>query len=86
VVRPLIATGCIVAAVLATEPLKADPYRWCAQYNVSGGALNCYFGTLEQCRMAAAGMGNFCVPNTLYNGPAETGPVQKPARKRNNDH
>ena len=51
-------------------PAKADPYRWCAQYSGSGlgGASNCYFLTLEQCRATVSGVGGFCSPNPFYNG------------------
>ena len=34
-------------------PLRADPYRWCAQYG-GKGATNCYFLNLEQCRAATS--------------------------------
>jgi hypothetical protein len=83
--RLLIAV-CLLSCAFAAAPAKADPYRWCEQLNVSGGALNCYFVTLEQCRAAASGMGGFCVPNTFYTGPAEARPyetqAEKPKRRR----
>jgi hypothetical protein len=49
----------------------ADPYRWCAEYGLrGGGATNCYFMTLAQCRAAVSGVGGFCRPNPFYTGPA----------------
>jgi hypothetical protein len=36
-----------------------------------GGASNCGFITLEQCRATVSGIGGFCVPNQFYTGPAE---------------
>jgi len=53
------------------ETVKADPYRWCAEYGgggQGGGGTNCYFVTLEQCRAAISGMGGFCRPNNFYDG------------------
>jgi hypothetical protein len=75
----------------AAAPAQADPYRWCAVYDgEGGGGTNCYFVTLEQCRAAAVGAGNFCTPNNFYdgrptgsdaqsNGPARVrGPARRP--------
>jgi len=49
---------------------SADPYRWCAEYGGfrGGGATNCYFVTLQQCRAAISGVGGFCRPNQFYTG------------------
>jgi len=59
-----------VAAILAPATGHADPYRWCAQYDGGfGGATNCGFVTLEQCRATVSGIGGFCVPNQFYTGP-----------------
>jgi hypothetical protein len=49
------------------ETVKADPYRWCAEYGgggQGGGGTNCYFVTLEQCRAAISGMEAFVGPTT----------------------
>jgi len=62
---------------LADRPAHAaDPYRWCAVYGGGGegGATNCYFVTIEQCRAAVSGMGGFCYHNPFYTGPAADGP------------
>ena len=67
----------------ATGPAQAqqqgDPYAWCALYSGSGlgGAQNCYFLTLEQCRAAVSGVGGYCSPNPFYTGP---GPAPGPRR------
>jgi hypothetical protein len=66
----------MVPAVLTQTPaiaLPCDNTRWCAQYSGrSGGATNCGFFTIEQCRATVSGIGGFCVPNQFYNpcGPA----------------
>jgi hypothetical protein len=67
-----------IMTVLATVPvllsqtpataLPCDNTRWCAQYSgKSGGATNCGFFTIEQCRATVSGIGGFCVPNQFYN-------------------
>jgi hypothetical protein len=63
---------------------QADPYRWCADYAFSGlgGAKNCYFLTIEQCRAAVLGVGGYCTPNPFYTGPAIERPQPQPARPR----
>ena len=59
----------ILAMGLLSQPAQADPYPWCAQYGGrSGGATNCYFMTLAQCRAAVSGVGGFCRQNTFYDG------------------
>lgn len=60
----------LAASVAMTPaPAQADPYHWCANYaGGRGGASNCYFVTLAQCRAAISGNGGFCDPNTFYDG------------------
>jgi hypothetical protein len=72
-------------AVFTPTAGQADPYKWCAYYGGrgGGGATNCGFVTLEQCRATISGMGGFCEPNLFYTGPAER-PV-KHKRKRHVD-
>ena len=54
----------------APQSAKADPYPWCANLSDGfGGARNCYFFTLEQCRATVSGVGGFCEPNPFYDGP-----------------
>ncbi len=62
----ILAAGLLVCASAA----QADPYPWCAQYGGgrSGGASNCYFKTIQQCRAAVSGVGGFCRPNMFYDG------------------
>ncbi|MGA8887952.1 MAG: DUF3551 domain-containing protein [Pseudolabrys sp.] len=65
----------LVTLVLSTEALAQstvafphDPYRWCAVYSGdAGGASNCGFLTIEQCRATVSGIGGFCEPNQFYN-------------------
>jgi hypothetical protein len=65
VLLPLAALGMFLT--LSTLPVRADPYKWCAEYGRAGGR-NCYFLTLEQCRMTISGIGGSCVPNQFYTG------------------
>jgi hypothetical protein len=65
----------LATLVLSTEALAQstvafphDPYRWCAVYSGdAGGASNCGFLTIEQCRANVSGIGGFCAPNQFYN-------------------
>jgi hypothetical protein len=65
----------LATIVLSTEALAQstvafphDPYRWCAVYSGdAGGASNCGFLTIEQCRANVSGIGGFCEPNQFYN-------------------
>jgi len=68
----------VMPVVLTQTPANAlpcDNTRWCAQYSGGrgGGATNCGFFTLEQCRATVSGGASFCVPNQFYNphGPAK---------------
>jgi hypothetical protein len=59
----------ILAAGSPGGGAKADPYRWCAEYGGDlGGAKNCYFVTLEQCRATVSGTGGTCSLNPFYDG------------------
>lgn len=60
----------VLGVGLLSQPVPADPYRWCAEYGGgrSGGGTNCYFMTPQQCRAAVSGTGGFCRPNTFYTG------------------
>jgi hypothetical protein len=55
------------SSALAYE-MPYDPYPWCAVYSGgAGGASNCGFLTIEQCRATVSGIGGFCAPNQFYN-------------------
>ena len=73
----LFAVAGLSAAVIAS-PSHAQSYPWCAVYGgiVSGGARNCGFTTIDQCRATVSGVGGFCERNPLYEPPAR--------RKRSN--
>jgi hypothetical protein len=62
---------------------SADPYKWCAVYNMFGGGRDCGFVTLEQCRVTISGIGGDCEINPFYTGPDEK-PAKRP-RKRHHD-
>ena len=71
-----------IAACNASH-VRADPYRWCAQYE--RGGTNCYFVTLEQCRAAISGNGGFCRENGFYDGRPVTTPGSASPRSRQRD-
>lgn len=62
-------------AAIALAPRSAlaydmpyDPYPWCAVYGGdAGGATNCGFLTIAQCRATVSGIGGFCAHNQFYN-------------------
>ncbi|MEW6451470.1 MAG: DUF3551 domain-containing protein [Pseudomonadota bacterium] len=85
--RKLILTAGLVVAGLPilASGASADPYKWCALYSAGrgGGAQNCYFVTLEQCRAAVSGVGGFCKENLFYDGKPVTTPEDRvPARRK----
>ncbi len=57
----VIAAIVMVPIVLSQTPataLPCDNTRWCAQYSgKAGGATNCGFFTIEQCRATVSGIG-----------------------------
>ena len=74
--RKLILMAILTAAglpVLASSA-SADPYKWCALYSMGrgGGAQNCYFVTLEQCRAAVSGVFGtlMCVQRSKFASPS----------------
>jgi hypothetical protein len=64
-----------------SSPAKAEIYYpWCANYSGDmGGASNCGFSTLEQCRATISGIGGFCDPNPFYVDAAKS---DRSSRKR----
>jgi hypothetical protein len=68
----LVAAGAIAAMAALPQPARAEiEYPWCAEYGGhDGGAENCGFETLEQCRATVSGIGGFCQRNLRYNEPA----------------
>ena len=73
-----IATLVVLSVTLSQTPataLPCDNTRWCAEYSgTAGGATNCGFFTIEQCRATVSGIGGFCVPNQFYNPCGSAGP------------
>lgn len=73
-----------ISAVLPAAPAAAyempyDPYPWCAVYSGdAGGASNCGFSTLAQCRATVSGIGGSCEPNQFYNPHGNTQRSRKP--------
>ena len=64
-------------ATVRAYDLPYDPYPWCAYSDDAGGASNCGFLTIEQCRATVSGIGGFCEPNQFYT------PSRAAARSRN---
>jgi len=77
----------VLTTLGASTPSAAQApinYPWCAVYGGDmGGASNCGFTTLEECRATVSGMGGSCEPNLFYTGRAEKTP--KRAYKRANN-
>ena len=76
---PMTMAALIVVTVVLTQTsataLPCDNTRWCAQYGGSlGGATNCGFFTIEQCKATLSGGSDFCVPNQFYNPCGPAGP------------
>lgn len=71
--RTIVLATIVAPAVLTQAPARAyempyDPYPWCAVYGGrGGGASNCGFLTIQQCRDTVSGIGGFCAPNQFYN-------------------
>jgi hypothetical protein len=82
--RILVAALAVAAVGISFDTAKADPYRWCADLTINrGGASNCYFVTLEQCRATVSGVGGYCRPNPFYDGlPVVTPPEPRRPRTR----
>ena len=74
----------MTAAGSTFDAARADPYRWCADLTITrGGASNCWFLTLEQCRATVSGAGGYCRPNPFYDGlPIDTPPARRGKRQR----
>ena len=79
----LILAALAALACFGVSPSHADPYRWCAVYSGdAGGASNCGFITLQQCRDTVSGIGGSCEPNQFYTGPDRSEAKPKPQHKR----
>ena len=80
---PFALAALALSTVLARSPARAydmpyDPYPWCAVYSGdAGGASNCGFLTIEQCRATVSGIGGFCEPNQFYNPRRPAAPARK---------
>lgn len=70
------------AASAAPSNAAAPVYPWCARYGGGdyGGAENCGFWTVEQCRATVSGIGGHCQMN-VYWPPANPEPRHQPRRK-----
>ena len=74
-------------AMLISAEASAVEYPWCAEYSVRGGATNCGFSSLAQCRATISGVGGSCRENLFYRGPAvEPGGIVRPRAKQRVRH
>jgi len=78
----VVAVFAVLAALAASSAfayeMPYDPYPWCAVYSGdAGGASNCGFLTIDQCRATVSGIGGFCEPNQFYNPRGATARAQK---------
>src|SRR5262245_41649967 len=62
----IVVTGVVCLLATAESSSAEVLYPWCAQYGTRGGARNCGFNTLEQCRAAISGNGGYCIENPFY--------------------
>ena len=71
-------------ALLAPSAARANiEYPWCAVYGGDmGGASNCGFSTIEQCRLTVSGIGGSCEPNQFYHPPKTSVRKRKRAEPR----
>ena len=76
-----VATGFAASLFLIVGTATASPYKWCAISGGKGGATNCGFVTLAQCRATVSGVGGSCTPNQFY-----TGPYERPAKRIHKRH
>ena len=79
--RPLLGILALLVLACASQPAAAVEYPWCAYYGGwgLGGASNCGFVSLEQCRATISGVGGYCAQNPFYAGAA---PVRPKKRKQ----
>ena len=79
----IILAALAAAIVLTPAAAKADPYRWCAVYGGDmGGASNCGFVTIEQCRATISGKGGSCQPKQVI--PHNLSPAARAAAPKTN--
>ena len=66
----------VALTLLASSAARANiEYPWCAVYGGrGGGATNCGFSTIEQCRATVSGIGGSCEPNQFYRPPSRKPP------------
>lgn len=78
----VILAGLIAGA--AADTARADQYAWCAIMGGGrdGGATNCYFVTLAQCKAAVSGVGGFCMASPYYTGRPVVTPEQTQRKKK----
>jgi Protein of unknown function (DUF3551) len=80
--RLIIAAVLTVIAAPVVHAAPVDPYQWCAVYP-PGDITNCYFVSLEQCRLAVSGQSSgYCRRNLSYIGSYREEPTLTQRRHR----
>jgi Protein of unknown function (DUF3551) len=78
----LMALALAGAAASGTPIAQAEiTYPWCAPCGEQGGARNCGFATLDQCRAALSGNGGYCDQNPMHRPGVESQPVSRRPRR-----
>ena len=87
--RIILAAAICLIVGSTIDAVRADPYPWCAVYNMGDAAISCYFLTYEQCQASVSGMGGICQRNHFYDGRPEgpqdapvSAPPERPAANR----
>ncbi len=83
--QKILAAAMLALPLLVCAPAQAQIYYpWCAVYSGdAGGATNCGFSTIEQCRATVSGIGGFCQQNPFYHERATR--LRKRAHKNQSD-
>lgn len=80
--RPTLLILAGLIACMTSSTARADQYKWCANYGLTEGSLNCYFVSREQCEATLAGIGGFCMPSPFANERPVTPPAQTQRKKK----
>jgi len=92
--KPIIIFFLVAAALLgetqASNAQSAYSYPWCAILpgagSASGGAMSCYYTSLEQCRTTMFGIGGNCVQSPYYHAQSAQLPHRALVKPRHRRH
>ncbi len=79
------ALAMLAGTIALADAASAQPIngrgRWCMNFSMYGGTLDCAYHSLEQCMASAAGVSNQCTVNPWYAGPPEPAPRRRDPRR-----